>query len=153
MRKAIFALGFSVLLAAPAVFAAPAEKEVLASMDAWKQAMMKKDRAAFEKVLHPDLTYGHASGLVETKEQAIQHVVGGAGTYVAITFTDTKVRVLGNTALVTGKTEYQERAHEKDSSTNLVVLSAWVKGPSGWQMIARQAAKPTPPAPAAAAAK
>jgi hypothetical protein len=29
---------------------------------------------------------------------------------------------------------------------NLVVLTAWVKGPQGWQMIARQSTRPAPPA-------
>jgi ketosteroid isomerase-like protein len=152
MRKFILALGLSLALAAPAL-GASADKEVLAAMDAWKQAMIKKDKAGFEKLYHPDLAYGHSSGVVETKEQAIQHVLGGEGTYTAINFgPDTKVRVHGNTAFVTGKVDYQERAHGKDNVVNLVVLSVWMKSGPGWQMIARQATKPTPPAAAAAAA-
>jgi ketosteroid isomerase-like protein len=157
MRKSILALtlGLSFLVGAPAmsVSASSAEKEVLAAMDAWKQAMLKKDKAAFEKLLHPDLTYGHSSGVVETKAQAIQHVVGGTGAYVSINFgPDTKVRVQGNTALVTGKVDYLERANGKDNTINLIVLSVWVKSAPGWQMIARQATKPTPPAAPTAAA-
>jgi hypothetical protein len=160
MRTSILALGFSLLGAAPAL-AAPAEakakaeveaeKQVLDAMDVWKQAMIKKDRAAFEKVLHPDLTYGHSSGMVESKAQTVEHLVNSKATYVAINFADTKVRVQGKTALVTGKVDYQERTNGKDTMINLVVLSVWVKGSPGWQMIARQATKPAPPASAAAA--
>jgi ketosteroid isomerase-like protein len=152
MRKFILTLGLSLALVAPAL-GAPAEKDVLAAMDAWKQAMIKKDKAGFEKVYHPDLAYGHSSGVVETKEQAIQHVLGGEGTYTAINFgPDTKVRVHGNIAIVTGKVDYQERAHGKDNLVNLVVLSVWMKSGSSWQMLARQATKPAPPAAAAATA-
>jgi ketosteroid isomerase-like protein len=157
MRTMTLALGLALIFAAPAG-AAPSEhgkneKEVLARLDVWKEAMMKKDKAAFEKVLHPDLTYGHASGLIETRDQAIQHVVGSKASYTAINFNDTKVRVQGNTAMVTGKVDYQEHgATGKDTTINLVVLSVWVKGAPGWQMIARQATKPLPPAPPAAAA-
>ena len=43
------------------------EKDVLGAMDAWKQATMKKDRAALDKLLHPDLTYSHSSGKTQTK--------------------------------------------------------------------------------------
>jgi hypothetical protein len=150
MRTSILALGLSLLGAAPVLAGAPAEKEVLDAMDVWKQAMIKKDRAAFEKVLHPDLTYGHSSGAVETKTQTVEHLVNSKANYVAINFADTKVRVQGKTALVTGKVDYQERANGKDTTINLVVLSVWVKGPPGWQMIARQATKPAPPPSAAA---
>jgi ketosteroid isomerase-like protein len=147
MRTSTFALGLSLLMAAPALAAGSADKDVLAAMDGWKQAMIKKDRAGLEKVFHPDLTYGHSSGTIETKAQAIQHVVGATASYVAINFADTKVQVHGNTALVIGKVDYQERAKDKDTTVNLVVLSVWTKTPAGWQMIARQATKPTPPHP------
>jgi ketosteroid isomerase-like protein len=149
MRTSIFALGLSLLIASPVLAAASAEKDVLSAMEAWRQAMLKKDRAALDKAFHTDLTYGHSSGVVEDKAQAIEHVVAGAGTYLAINLTDTKVRVQGNTALVTGKAEYQERTNGKDAIANLVVLSVWLKSPKGWQMIARQATKPAAPAVAA----
>jgi ketosteroid isomerase-like protein len=155
MRTTIATLALCGLLAAPAL-AAPADKEVLTAMDAWKQAMLKKDKSVLEKVFHPDLTYGHSSGVIENKAQAIEHVINGGGTYTAIDLSDTKVVVHGNTALVTGKAEYHEITKEKKPTTaNLVVLSTWLKGPKGWQMIARQATKPAPPAatpPAAPAA-
>ena len=147
MRTIILTLALSGLLTAPAL-AAPAEKDVLAAMDAWKQAMLKKDRAVLEKVFHPDLSYGHSSGVLENKTQAIEHVVAGGGTYTAIDLSDTKVQVHGNAAIVTGKAEYHEHTKEnKDTTANLVVLSVWLKGPKGWQMVARQATKPGPPAP------
>src|SRR4051812_30445267 len=109
MRTSMLALALAFVVTVPVpASAAPAEKEVLASLDAWKTAMMKKDRGAFDKVLHPDLTYGHASGKVETKAEAIDHVVASKATYTAINFADTKVRVQGKTAFVTGKVDYQE---------------------------------------------
>jgi ketosteroid isomerase-like protein len=152
MRTSMLTL--ALVMVVTAAQAAPAEKEVLASLDAWKTAMLKKDRAGFDKVLHPDLSYGHASGKVETKAEAVDHVVNSKATYTGINFSDTKVHVQGKTAYVTGKVDYLEKgANGKDSTTNLVVLSVWVKNGPGWQMIARQATKPTPPeAPKAAAA-
>ena len=49
-----------------------AQNAVLAALETWKQAMIKKDRAAVEKVLHPDLSYGHSDGHLEDKATAIK---------------------------------------------------------------------------------
>jgi hypothetical protein len=137
-----FLLAFTLLAMSPltAAAASPAEKEVLAAMDLWKRAMIKKDAAAFDAVFHPDLNYVHSSGLIENKTQATDHVIKNATVYDDVRFADTKVSITGNTALVTGKVQYLK--HPKDQKVivqDLVVLSVWVKTAKGWQMRARQA--------------
>jgi ketosteroid isomerase-like protein len=143
MRKLVLissAFAFA-LVVQPAFAASPGEKSVLAALDAWKEAMLKKDRAALEKIFHPDLSYAHSSALVETKAQAIPHIVDGLG-WEAIEFADTTVRLRGNVAIVNGKTDMRQRNKDKPTTiSKLVVLTVWVKGPPGWQMIARQAVR------------
>jgi ketosteroid isomerase-like protein len=143
MRKVVLiATAFAfVLVAQPAFAANPGEKAVLAALDAWKEAMLKKDGAALEKLFHPDLTYSHSSALVQNKAEAIKHIVEGEG-WEAIEFTDTTVRMQGNVAIVNGKSDMHQRNKGKPTTiSKLVVLSVWVKGPKGWQMIARQAVR------------
>lgn len=143
MRKLIPILGVFafVLLARPAVAANPAEKAVLGALDAWKDAMVKKDKAALEKLLHPDLTYAHSSATVENKEQAIAHLMDSPG-FDGIDFSETTVRLQGNVALVNGKTDMHQRNKDKPTTiSKLIVLTVWVKGKAGWQMIARQAVR------------
>jgi ketosteroid isomerase-like protein len=146
MRLLRLSLSLSVALCAWPVIAHAAgpEGEVLAAQERWKQAMLKKDRAAFEKVLHPELRYAHSSGLTETRAQAIEHVLGSTAVWEKVEFADTQVRLHGDLALVTGRVDYHQRGKTKITVINLRVLSVWVKGPSGWQMIARQATRPTP---------
>lgn len=137
-----FLLAFTLLALSPRPAAAgsTAEKEVLAAMEVWKRGMLKKDAAAFDSVFHPDLTYGHSSGLIENKAQAIDHVVKSSTVYDDVRFADTKISVTGNTALVTGKVQYLKRPKDqKVIVQDLVSLSVWVKTPKGWQMRARQA--------------
>jgi ketosteroid isomerase-like protein len=70
-------------------------------------------------------------------------VLKSDATWERVDFADTAVRVQGETALVTGKVDYHQRGKSgKATVIKLVVLSVWVKGPSGWQMIARQATRP-----------
>ena len=69
MRKVVLiATAFAfVLMVQPAFAAKPGDKAVLAALDAWKEAMLKKDAAALEKLFHPDLSYAHSSALVQNK--------------------------------------------------------------------------------------
>lgn len=80
------------------------EQQVLQAERDRFAAMVKGDRAALEKLLADDLTYIHSTALVETKEQFIKSVTSGTIDYVSIvpSEADAKVRVNGNTAIVTG---------------------------------------------------
>jgi ketosteroid isomerase-like protein len=125
----------------PAFAASSAEKEVLAAVDGLKEAMLKKDRAALDKIFHADLSYGHSSAKVENKAQAIAHMVDGLG-WEAIELADTTVRLQGNVAIVNGKADFHERKKDQPTSVaKLLILTVWVKGPHGWQLIARQAVR------------
>ena len=125
--------------------ASSGENEVLTAQDSLKEAMLKKDRATLEKVFHPDLTYSHSSAKVENKAQAISHMVDGLG-WEAIELSDTTVRLQGNVAILNGNADFHERKKDalgKPTTTvvKLLILTVWVKGPHGWQLIARQAVR------------
>ncbi|MDQ6705420.1 MAG: nuclear transport factor 2 family protein [Acidobacteriota bacterium] len=140
---------FWILLSSAAVLTAAAtdskaEKEVLAAMDAWKQATLHKDRAALEKLLGDDLTYTHSSAMTQTKAEVLESVMGGKSTVEAIEFSDTAVRVYGDTALVKGKVDITNNTGGNSATAHLNILHVWVKGPHGWQMVARQATRLAP---------
>jgi hypothetical protein len=45
-------------------------------------------------------------------------------------------------AIVNGKADFHERKKDQPTTTaKLLILTVWVKGPSGWQLIARQAVR------------
>ena len=140
MKKWICILLFTTFLSAAST-EPKAEKEVLAAMDAWKQATIKKDGAALDKLLHPDLTYSHSSAMNQTKDEVIKSVTTGKASVESITFSDTTVRVYGKTALVKGKVDIVNNTDGKSSPAHLNILHVWVKGPQGWQMVARQATR------------
>lgn len=141
--KRLFLVALCAVSILPAAGDSKAEQEVLAAMQSWKQAMMKKDPAALEKIFHADVTYAHSSGLIENRAEAIKHVSEGNVIYESIDFADTQVRVYGNMAIVTGKVKMSQSSNGKSNPVNLVVLHVFSKGPQGWKMIARQATRPT----------
>jgi ketosteroid isomerase-like protein len=134
-----------ILIAVPAAAAPPsdpqAEKEVMAAMETWRQALLKKDGAALARLYHEDIRYGHSSGLVEDKKTAVNHIVTTKADYASVDLIDTKVSVHGNFALVNGRVNYKQVTDGKANDVKLHVLHVWVRTPQGWQMIGRQSTR------------
>jgi ketosteroid isomerase-like protein len=129
-----------VLLALPALAAdtPKADKDILATLDTWKQAMLKGDAATLDKLYHKDLAYTHSSAKTETKTESIENATKPGAIYKALEFHDLTTHVYGNTATVKGKFDITNGA---GALTHLDVLMVWVKSPQGWQLVARQAVK------------
>jgi len=124
---------------------APAEKEVLAAMNTWKDATVAQDRAALEKLFHADLTFSHSSGLTMGKAEVLDYFTAANHKVDSIEFSDISVRIYGNVALVKCVVNSRSTVAGKGSSSaHLAVLHVWVKGPQGWQLVARQPTKLTP---------
>jgi hypothetical protein len=136
--KSIIWLLCSAIAAVAAVNNQGAEKEVLAAMETYKDAMIHKDGAALDKVLSQDLTYTHSAGQLESKADVIKSITSGKTIVERLEFSDTTVRLYGATALVKGRVDLW---HSSANIVHMNVLHVWVKGPSGWQMVARQATR------------
>ncbi len=146
MKAPIGSLLAALVLSAALANAAPpsdpaAEKEVMAAMQTWRTAMMKKDGAALAKLYHEDLSFGHSSGIVENKAEAVNHMVTTKVDYQAVDLIDTKIKVQGNLALVNSRVNYKQVTDGKTNDIKLHVLHVWVKTPQGWQMIGRQSTR------------
>lgn len=118
------------------------DREVLSAVNSFKQAVVAKDRPALERLLHPDLTYGHTDGHLETKAQVLDRVTDPKVNYSAIDVSDAAVRVYGQVALVTAKLAFHIKANGAESVADLTALDVWIKGPKGWQLAGRQLTRP-----------
>jgi ketosteroid isomerase-like protein len=138
-----------VLLSGLTLAAAPpdpkAVKEVLAASDAWRQAMLKKDAAGLQKFLHDDLTYSHSNARNQTKADLVQTTTAGKTTIEAMDFSEVTVRVYGTTALIRANVDIRNSTEGKSTTSHLNVLHVWLKGPGGWQLVARQSTQVSPP--------
>ena len=143
MTKWILALLSGLTLAAAQPDPA-AVKEVQAASDALKQAMMKKDAAGLQKLLHDDLTYSHSNARLQNKADVVKATVG-ATTIEAMDFSEATVRVYGTTALIRANVDMRSGTGGKSTTSHLNVLFVWLKGPGGWQLVGRQATQVSPP--------
>lgn len=114
------------------------EDDVKAAIDAWKTAVIKKDKATLEKLMHPQITYSHSNALMENREQAIAAFMAPTMTYKSIDLADTTYRTFGNTVLVQTKMTINNAQKGVDNTLTLSVLMVWVKDQGRWQMVGRQ---------------
>jgi ketosteroid isomerase-like protein len=132
---------FTLLLLVLPAFAADSPKtgkDVLATLDTWKQAMLKGDAGTLDKLYHKDLAYTHSSAKTETKTESIANATKPGAIYKALEFHDLTTHVYGNTATVKGKFDI---TNGEGTLSHLDVLMVWLKSPQGWQLVARQAVK------------
>src|ERR1035438_840602 len=112
-----------VFATAASLSAADPKADVLAAMESWKQAMLTKDTAALDRLLHPDLTYSHSDGHNQTKADLMK----SPGNNQSITFGETTVRIYGDTALIKGPAEFVSISGSGATATaHLNILQGWL---------------------------
>jgi len=117
---------------------AAADSDVLAAMESLKQAMIHRDGAALEKLLNDDLMYTHSTGSFENKAEMMKAITSGKSVIEKLEFSNTTVRIYGDTALVKGRVDLW---HSPTDIVHMDILHVWVKKPGGWRLAARQATR------------
>ena len=143
MRRRISVLAILFALTSPALGfaqAGKAEQQVLQAEKDRFAAMVKGDRAALEKLIADDLTYTHSTALLETKEQFIKSVTSGNIDYVSIvpSEADSKVRINGNTAILTGVAAVNVIDTGKDRKIRIRYTTVYTNRGGAWLLSAWQ---------------
>ena len=117
------------------------EQEILALEEKRCAAMTANDIAALEKLFHDELIYTHSSAVVDTRASYLDVLKSGHTRYHSVQRSDEKVRVYGDSALVTGRAiiDVTVRGEKKHLDTRF--LDVWTKTPQGWKFIGWQSTK------------
>jgi ketosteroid isomerase-like protein len=120
------------------------EQELLKLERAWLDAYLKRDAAAMEQIESDDFTITHANGQVITKAQEVANLKRSGATDSSLAFSteDTKVRLYGDTAILTGIFV----SKSKDSTERSRYTDVYVKRNGRWQVVASHLTRLTPPA-------
>lgn len=121
---------------------ANAEKEVNEVVDKLISLMVNPDSLGLDKLLLNNLSYGHSSGKVQTKQEFMHSLLSGESDFLGdIILGDPKITIQGNTALVRHKLMAQTNDKGIRGSVNLYILLIWSKEEDGWKLLGRQAVK------------
>jgi len=98
-------------------------------------AQVNADVATLEKLLAPELTYIHSSGVLDTKDAYIGAIKSGKSKYKSITPEEVSARTFGDVSIVTGKATMVLLSDGKDVNLTLRYTDVWVKRDGRWQMV------------------
>ena len=102
------------------------------------------DFDALDKLLADDLTYVHASGKVDTKASYLGALRTGDLRYLSWEPKDLQVRVLGDSAVLTGGYHVRavdQRVQGEPLDVHVIVLSVYAKRAGHWQQVAWQSTR------------
>ena len=134
IRTLFAAFILSALIQAP-VRAATDEQDVMTTMTSLWDAYEKHDAATLQRVFNKDFIYGHSTGLIQNRDDAIKALP----TWEWQKLKSHQVKIFGTTAVV--HTVMDLRQQPLGTTQNVNVLYILQKGKEGWQVIVRQATK------------
>jgi len=111
--------------------AASVTKLIIQMEHEWSQAGIRKDTKTMDRIIADDWISVDFQGKTVSKAQAIAELKSTASQTQPIELGDMKVRVLGTTAIVTGK----------DSTGKYAWMDVFMKRNGRWQAVASQSTK------------
>jgi ketosteroid isomerase-like protein len=114
------------------------EQEILKLEDQRFAAMLARDFAALEKMVHGELLYTHSSGVTDTKASWLESMKSAKVKSKSASCSARQVRFFGDVALVRGKAAIEAEIGGQPRSLRLLFLNAWVRTAQGWKFAAWQ---------------
>ena len=114
------------------------DKELLALEERRFAAMIARDFGALERLVHDELRYTHSSGVSDGKASWLDSMRSGRVRYQSAKCSEQKVRIYGDTALITGRAHIEAEIAGQPKTLKLLFLNAWTRTPQGWQFVAWQ---------------
>ena len=115
------------------------EAAVNAAVEALTKAMLQADRGALERLVADQLSYGHSSGLVESKAQFVDVIANRKTLYKAITLSEPSTVMAGDNAIVRHVFSNTTETGGKTASISVGIMQVWQKQAGDWRLLARQA--------------
>lgn len=118
------------------------ESAVAAAVEALRKASIAADQAALDKLIMPEISYGHATGRLETKAQYIESLTSGKSGYSTVDLSKQTITISDKTAVV--RHRFVGVPRKGGDAMTLDILQVWTQQPDQqWKLLARQAVKPS----------
>ena len=114
---------------------------VLAAVQKLEKALIGKDSATLNVLLHKDVAFGHSSGWVQTKKNVVDDMMSGFLDYKKIDETSVSIDVSKEKAIVKERVSVSGVRDGNAFELNLFIMQIWVQNKKGWQLFARQSTK------------
>jgi hypothetical protein len=134
-------LSLSSTVSAAAADPTAREREVLDAERQRVDALARDDHAALARLLHADLSYTHSNGAVDDKPAFLASLTSGRVKYRSLQHADQRVRLYGDTALLTGTSQVQVVVNGNNLPLKLRFTMLYVQEGGTWQLAAWQSTR------------
>jgi len=117
------------------------EKMIAKMEDDWAAALLNADLATIDRIEAPDYTLADQDGNLMTRAQSDAELKAGDYKATAFKNDEVKVRVYGDTAIVSGLETETSTYKGKDSSGQYRFTDVFVKRDGAWQAVATHTSK------------
>jgi ketosteroid isomerase-like protein len=115
------------------------EQEVRQAIEKYRAALLRRDIPALEQIWADDYFFVNAAGEMLTKAQRLANLKSGTTTLESINQEEElKVWIHQNTAVATSRVTIKGQYGGQPASGQYRSIHIWVKGPTGWQLVANQ---------------
>ena len=114
---------------------------VLAAVQKLEKALIGKDSATLNVLLHKDVAFGHSSGWVQTKKNVVDDMMSGFLDYKKIDETSVSIDVSKEKAIVKERVSVSGVRDGNAFELNLFIMQIWLQNKKGWQLFARRSTK------------
>lgn len=102
------------------------------------KSIVEKRYEDFAKLLHPELTYTHTTGITDTKDSYLSKLFSGHYDYKWIEHPISKIQIIGDIALVFGEMHSNLIAGNAEKNLKNKSLAIWKKENNDWLFYAYQ---------------
>jgi ketosteroid isomerase-like protein len=141
MKKILCLLLFASLTITATMAQTKEEKEVAETVEHLRKALIDPTKANLDKIAAEDLSYGHSSGVIQTKAEFEETLLSGKSDFVSIEFKDQTIKVSGDAAVVRHKLYAQTNDGGKPGNVAIGIMLVFQKQKGEWKLLARQAYK------------
>ena len=105
------------------------------------EAMIKPDSVALRNLTTEELTYGHSTGLIDSRESFMSSLLSGQTDVSKIDVKNQEITIKGDVAWVRSNTTIELTEAANKRLVDLKMLYVWVKEKGFWRLLARQAVR------------
>lgn len=99
--------------------------------------LIQKQRDSLDRLLDDRLMYIHSNGWVQSKQEVIDDMLSGKLIYKQTDLKELKVRLYGNTAVVTGTGRFVGSREANEFDLSLSFTEVYVKKGNRWLLVSR----------------
>jgi hypothetical protein len=115
------------------------ESELDGAIDGLRQAFEQADHAALNAFMHPNLSFGHSNGLIQTREEFVRSVVSKSEIFNSLQLTQHDNSIIGDVAIARHRFIADITYQGKPLNVDLGELQVWRRTEGSWRLFARQA--------------